>query len=207
MGPDLHPRPRPHSPLLALALTLLALTLDLATTLASALALTPPSPSPGRRGGRHLRHRAAPARRRPAGDGAPPAALARAGAPQPGQLRAVPTRRTAAGSRGPKRPRLAAGHAATASVSEVGAGFCRLLGGLLDGWLALRRRSAACPPLHAHPCTPTLACPTSSNRLSTIQAQDAGACLAAFYRQALRKATVELPVEFRQGGTARGTVN
>ena len=36
--------------------------------------------------------------------------------------------------------------------------------------------------------------------LSTIQAQDAGACLAAFYRQALRKATVELPVEFRQGG-------
>ena len=35
---------------------------------------------------------------------------------------------------------------------------------------------------------------------STHQAQDAGACLAAFYRQALRKATVELPVEFRLGG-------
>ena len=53
--------------------------------------------------------------------------------------------------------------------------------------VALTRRTRACriPPLPP---------------LSTIQAQDAGACLAAFYRQALRKATVELPVEFRQGG-------
>ena len=41
-----------------------------------------------------------------------------------------------------------------------GAGFCRLPGGLLDGWLALRRRSDARPLLHAHSCMPNLACPT-----------------------------------------------